>query len=247
MNDRDKYDEQTDRLFDAIYQVIDEPRRKADQEAQACKAQGDMYGWNFHKGRNNGMTEVDLGVREVLRPVVAAALREARDKVEEQKEQLEEARRYNTHSMYECYALKEQLAIHDVCHGPDECPAGELERINNNLQAEIADIKAQLAAKDAEIAKLVSQVVRCKTYLHEAGTSALKSYRLHKSKDTEIADLKAKLAEAEKRGMERARRVVMEQRCERDTPWDLALASASVAIRAEIEKEELAKLRSNGG
>lgn len=77
MSDKDEYDEQVSRRFDVIYNVIDKPRQEAEQEADKWKLQGDMYGWNFHKGRANGMTEVDISVREALRPAVAAALREA--------------------------------------------------------------------------------------------------------------------------------------------------------------------------
>ena len=78
----DKYDEQVSSLLNAVYSVIDKTRDEAEREAEKCKSEGNMYGWNFHKGRANGMTEVDLDVRETLRPAVAAALRELGCEVE---------------------------------------------------------------------------------------------------------------------------------------------------------------------
>ena len=77
MNTRDKYDEQSSRWLDVIYIAIDKERREVELEAEKCKRNGEMYGWNFNKGLSSGMTRVDLSVRETIRPVFAAALREA--------------------------------------------------------------------------------------------------------------------------------------------------------------------------
>ena len=57
-------------------------------------------------------------------------------------------------------ALAKAEQEHGPCHGPDECAAGELERINKELCSQIAGMALQLAAaeqkqreRDAEIAR----------------------------------------------------------------------------------------------
>ena len=39
----------------------------ADAEAEKWKSEGDMYGWNFHKGKSGGMTEASIIFYRVFR------------------------------------------------------------------------------------------------------------------------------------------------------------------------------------
>ena len=39
----------------------------ADKEAEKWKTEGDMYGWNFHKGKSGGMTEASIIFYRVFR------------------------------------------------------------------------------------------------------------------------------------------------------------------------------------
>lgn len=45
---------------------------EADAEAEKWKAEGDMYGWNFHKGKAGGMTQASIIFYRVFRRLKAA-------------------------------------------------------------------------------------------------------------------------------------------------------------------------------
>lgn len=54
-----------------LFQACDAERlndvHKADAEADKWKSEGDMYGWNFHKGMASGMTQASIVFYRVFR------------------------------------------------------------------------------------------------------------------------------------------------------------------------------------
>jgi len=54
-----------------LFKTADDERLEgtndADAEAEKWKAEGDMYGWNFHKGKAGGMTEASIIFYRVFR------------------------------------------------------------------------------------------------------------------------------------------------------------------------------------
>ncbi len=60
-----------------LFQAADEERfdgvQKAHDEAEKWKAEGDMYGWNFHQGKGGGMTAASIIFNRVYRRLMAGA------------------------------------------------------------------------------------------------------------------------------------------------------------------------------
>jgi len=54
-----------------LFKAADDERLEgvydADKEAEKWKAEGDMYGWNFHKGKAGGMTQASIIFYRVFR------------------------------------------------------------------------------------------------------------------------------------------------------------------------------------
>ena len=61
----------TDDQIDKLWKQCEEERmlvmQKARDEAEKWKAEGDMYGWNFHQGMSSGMTHASIIFYRVYR------------------------------------------------------------------------------------------------------------------------------------------------------------------------------------
>lgn len=72
---RDQMREAIQEAFD-LFKTADDERlngvHEAHAEAQKWKAEGDMYGWNFHQGKAGGMTEASIIFNRAFRRLKAA-------------------------------------------------------------------------------------------------------------------------------------------------------------------------------
>lgn len=211
MAERDKYDEQSSRWLDAIYIAIDKERKEAELEAEKCKRNDEMYGWNFHKGRASGMTQVDLSVRETIRPVFATALREAGQREDALQAEVER--------------LKGEMQSHIDDNN-------RLIDQHDRLRDEIDKLKALIATV---LATLKGDQDQQWPQPHpELLTQCAAAYMTMRDFGAEIAQLKAQLAEAKVRGMEKAATIADKHTCVDNCRYRGCYITIAQAIRAAI-------------